>query len=70
MNFKKKNTFRITISNKKMTIDLIIIEISKTNDLENFKMVSKTSPFRKKYTNSYFCKKNIRKTTLSLYVFL
>ena len=26
-----------------MTIDLLVIEISKTNDLENFKIVSETS---------------------------
>ena len=40
---KKKNTFRLTISNKKMIIDIHVIEISKTNDLKNFKMVSEKS---------------------------
>ena len=46
---KKINTINITISNKKMTIDLIVIEIYKTDDLENFRMISKKSLLEKIY---------------------
>ena len=44
-----------------MTIDLMIIEISKTNDLENFKMVSKTSLLEKKIPIPTFAKKILEK---------
>ena len=46
MSSKNKNTFRITISNKKMTIDLLVIEISKTDDLKNFKILSEISTLK------------------------
>ena len=58
---KKINTINITISNKKMTIDLIVIEIYKTDDLENFRMISKKSLLEKNIPIPIFVKKILKK---------
>ena len=44
-----------------MTIDLIIIEIAKTNDLENFKMVSEGNILEEKIPLPIFVKKIFEK---------
>ena len=44
-----------------MTIDLLVIEISKTNDLENFKIVSETSILENNLPVPNFVKKIFEK---------
>ena len=44
-----------------MTIDLLVIEISKTNDLENFKIVSETSTLDNNIPVPIFVKKIFEK---------
>ena len=58
---ENKKTFCITISNKKMTIDLLVIEISKTDDLENFKIVSEISTLDNNLPIPSFVKKIFEK---------
>jgi A/G-specific adenine glycosylase len=54
---EKKNKMRITLSNKKMTIDLLVINISKITDLENFKMISESSILENNLPLPFFVKK-------------
>jgi len=58
---KKKDTLRLTISNKKMTIDLLVIEISKIKELKNYKMVSEKGATENDIPIPFFIKKIIKK---------
>ena len=57
----KKNTLHIAISNKRMIIDILVIEVSKSNELKNFKMISETSIKKIDIPMPFFMKKIFEK---------
>ena len=58
---RKKNTLHLAISNKRMIIDILVIEISKSNELKNFKMISEKGILQSDIPMPFFMKKIFEK---------
>ena len=58
---RKKNTLHLAISNKRMIIDILVIEVSKSNELKNFKMISEKGILQSDIPMPFFMKKIFEK---------